>query len=244
MSEEYDPWALSDGLVAAYRGKKVLDAHFGYGDEGPSANQCFLKLEVLTDSDELPEGIAHERYTVGKGYEPGDSKGQSVQREDGKAAHFNRNSGVGLLIRALQGLGVDMRTLGSSPFSADTWRNLPSDMEWERLSGFGEEKFEFKNDAGEVVKYQRMLPVALNGGTRVTQAVESDAGSESVTNTTATTDGGLSKVLRAKLKKLARESADFDSFVEAAFAMEGVDGNPAAEDAVTEGGLWEEAQAQ
>lgn len=181
-----------------------------------------LKLNGPTDNPDQPETTV--QYSCGNGWEAADNGKQAV-REDGKKRRFNQSSGIWKLVEAAMNCGAeDVLRKRGNPMEASMWQGL---------------KFHMKRvEQGEgQFKTTRPLPVQFLGEVGEGQA-SAPSGTAPVTESApapASTNGaGLSKVLEVKLKKLAKESADHESFIVAAFELDGVDGNADAERAVVD----------
>lgn len=226
MAKERDPFVPETGLLEEATAK-TTDAYF----EGPDEyGRIFLKLEVA--GEDLDGGEDVWRYSTGKGYLVlGD--GASVKHESGKEGKtFHINSGVGQLLAAGTKAGVKWREHGSTPLDASTFRGL--NCEWELVS----EDFEMEDDDGaKSVKTRRlMLPVAVvaaKAPARKASAVKAEVSDE------------LPAKLRGQLIALAKSCETWQDFFEKAFTeVEGVEGNVAAEEAVSDpDGLYAQAHS-
>jgi hypothetical protein len=218
--DEFDPFTPETGLIDDFDAT-VTSAFFTTDAAYNDGETLLLKLECETDNPEAPETIL--QYSCGNGWEAADN-GKRAVREDGKRRRFNQQSGVWKLVEAAMnaGAGDALRTRGT-PMEASMWVGL---------------KFHIKRvEMGEgQYKTTRPLPVQFLGevgeGSNGSQAPAPAATPAAAAP--ATNGAGMSKVLEAKLKKLARDSATHEDFIAAAFDLDGVDGNADAERAVVD----------
>lgn len=214
-SDEFDPFTPETGLIDDFD-FTVEESWFTTDAAYNDGETLLLKLEGATDNPEQPDVTV--QYSCGNGWEASDG-GKVAVREDGKKRRFNQSSGIWKLVEAAMnaGAGEALRSRGT-PMEASMWAGL---------------KFHMKRvEQGEgQFKTTRPLPVSFLG-----EAGEgSSASAAAPTVTPAASNGvGLSKVLEVKLKKLARDSDDHESFIVAAFELDGVDGNADAERAVVD----------
>jgi hypothetical protein len=231
LSEEFNSFELGSGLLERYRGT-IEDAVFVWDE---TYGRTVLALTNKTDDDDVPED--NPKYGVGGGYEPG-SQGLTVQREDGRTKNFNRNSGIGKLISsaidagALDALMAKHGQAGA--FHADSWIGL--DCTFERKTYSFDKKAE-GDDEEENNTYTTLIITEFHG-------VKGDGAKAAPAKAAASTNGGVSAKVKAKLKAIAKDSADFDTFQERAF--EEVD--EAEDEAVAaliedEAGIWAEVNA-
>lgn len=240
---EYDPWATTSGLIDDVT-VTITDAYFTFDPQYNDGQTLLLKVQGTTDDEENPE--FDQFFPCGNGWETTD-KGKSASREDGKKKGFNKNSGYGMFFtRAINaGAGEVLRDRGT-PMEADVWKGLTFHFKRETID-FG----------GEIGKKDRILPDVFlpNGmggasapaaspkaaGGAVTKA---DPGPETPAAGNSGASGGKLDIpvpLRAKLKVAARNAANHDAFIEAAYGIDGVDGNAAVEEAILDpNGLYAE----
>lgn len=228
MADEFNSWETSSGLIDEYTGE-VVDAHFGYKEEYRNGEALLLFLEIQTGDPELGEaGVITEQYPVGNGWETGD-KGKTTTHESGRAKKFNGNSGIGLLIDSIRDAGgiAALSKKGESNEAA-SYIGLNAT--------FTRKEFSMKNpDGGDDVKWARMLVSEVHQGNGKTVAKKAESAQDTSSDdseTPSATEHKIPAALKIKLKKLAGEAADHDAFVEAAYEIDGVDGNQAVEDAV------------
>jgi hypothetical protein len=139
--------------------------------------------------------------------------GRNIVKEQGKA-QFNKNSRVGLVLgAAIQAGALDVMKAKGSPLEAATWQGLA--FHWERVDVKG-----FDGETKQV-----LLPTRFLGGA-----------------TAAKEEPALSPALQAKLLVLAKNSADFGAFVDAALEVDGVTGSAEAIALVTDEGFFNSAK--
>jgi hypothetical protein len=227
--DEFDPFTPETGLIDDFDAT-VTSAFFTTDAAYNDGETLLLKLECETDNPESPETVL--QYSCGNGWEAADN-GKRAVREDGKRRRFNQQSGIWKLVKAAMdaGAGDALRTRGT-PMEASMWVGL---------------KFHIKRvEMGEgQYKTTRPLPVqflgeAGEGSTTAPAASSAPAATMPATNTNG---AGMSKVLEAKLKKLARDSATHEDFIVAAFDLDGVNGNADAERAVVDEAFFNAAKA-
>lgn len=242
MPDDYNPWVTGTGL---YDDVDICieDAVFEWDGE---YDRLLLKLDITTDDDENPTDTLS--LGCGKGWEVAE-KGKSARREDGKSKPFNAQSGIGLFIDAMVEAGaLDELTrtddkgnlLRGNPTQAKAWVGLKFHAEWKII----------KSNDPEYKDRNPLLPTKFLGvkGKGGSGSGGNASTPDSATSTTPTPDStptpdaaeGLSGKLKVQLLKLAKEHTDHDDFLVAAYEMDGVDGNPAAEEAIAEpgSGIW------
>lgn len=247
---EYDPWATTSGLVDDVT-VTITDAYFTFDPQYNDGQTLLLKVAGQTDDEENPE--FDQFFPCGNGWETTD-KGKSASREDGKRKGFNKNSGYGMFFtRAIDaGAGEALKSRGT-PMEAEVWKGLTFHFKRESID-FG----------GEIGKKDRILPdvflpegIGGSAAKPVTKTTTPPAGASKVDklpdDAPAGAGGGsgaaagtldLLVPLRAKLKKAARDAGSHDGFIEAAYGIEGVDGNAALEEAILDpAGLYAELLA-
>lgn len=229
--DDFDPFTPETGLIDDFDAT-VTSAFFTTDAAYNDGETLLLKLECETDNPEAPETVL--QYSCGAGWEAADN-GKKAVREDGKRRRFNQQSGIWKLVEAAMnaGAGDALRTRGT-PMEASMWVGL---------------KFHIKRvEMGEgQYKTTRPMPVQFLGeageGSKGSQAGPSPATATTPAAADPVTNGaGMSKVLEAKLKKLARDCADHESFIVAAFDLDGVDGNADAERAVVDEAFFNAAK--
>lgn len=253
----FDPWATTTGLVDDVT-VTITDAYFAF-DPGYNDGQTLL-LKILGNTDDPENPEFDQFFPCGNGWETAD-KGATATREDGKKKGFNRNSGYGMFfMRAIQAGAGDVLKSRGTPMEAAVWKGLTFHMKRESID-FG----------GEIGKKDRILPdqffpegiggsaagtpsTATPAGTRPGVAAaetaapagprRADPGPEPAAGGATGATGGtldLTVPMRAKLKVAARNAGSHDGFIEAAYAIEGVEGNPALEEALLDpNGLYAE----
>jgi hypothetical protein len=234
---EYDPWATSSGLVDDVT-VTIADAYFTFDPGYNDGQTLVLKIEGHTDDGDSPEFDAF--FPCGNGWETTD-KGATASREDGKRKGFNKNTGYGMFfLSAIEcGAGDVLKSRGT-PMEAAVWKGLVFHMKRKEVDYGGEigkkDKLvctEFFPDGAPGGKPSAAAPAAASGPRRATPPAE-----EGTSPATASTGGNgsiladLPVPLRAKLKAAAKGAANHDGFIEAAYGIDGVDGNPALEEAL------------
>lgn len=217
--DEFDPFTPETGLIDDFD-FTIASAYFTTDSAYNDGETLLLKLEGDTDNTDIPETTL--QYSCGNGWEAGDG-GKVAVREDGKRRRFNQQSGIWKLVEAAISCGAEdaLRKRGT-PMEASMWVGL---------------KFHVKRvEQGEgQFKTTRPLPVEFLGEVGEGQAAPAATAQPAASAPASTSNGaGLSKVLEAKLKKLARDSATHEDFIVAAFELDGVDGNADAERAVVD----------
>lgn len=216
-NDEFDPFTPETGLIDDF--DFTVDSSWFTTDASYNDGETLLlKLNGPTDNPENPEVTL--QYSCGNGWEASDN-GKVAVREDGKKRRFNQSSGIWKLVEAAMNSGAgDVLRKRGTPMEASMWAGL---------------KFHMKRiEQGEgQYKTTRPLPVAFLGEAGEGSAAKAPAPA-AATAAPATNGAGLSKVLEAKLKKLARDSATHEDFIVAAFDLDGVDGNADAERAIVD----------
>lgn len=225
MADGFNTWETSTGLLDEVTGE-VVDATFGYKEEYKNGEALLLFLDVQTGDPELGDwGVITEQFPVGNGWETGD-KGKTCTHESGKPKKFNGNSGIGLLIDSIRDAGgIAALSKRGEANEAASYVGLNAT--------FTRKEFGAKID-GEDVKWARMLVTEVHQGKPAKAAPAKAAPTEAPADDTTEAKAAVKvpAALKIKLKKLAAECDDHDTFVERAFEIDGVDGNQAAEDAV------------
>lgn len=223
MADEFNSWETSTGLLDEYTGE-VIDAHFGYKEEYQNGEALLLFLEIQTGDPEIGEGgILTEQWPVGKGWETGD-KGKTATHESGKPKKFNGNSGIGVLIDSIRDAGgIAVLAKKGEANEAASYVGLNATFT----------RKEYKNTInGDEVKWARMLVSEIHQG-KADKKAEAKVEEPAADAEKSGTDHKVPAALKIKLKKLAGECDDHDTFVERAFGeIDGVDGVQAVEDAV------------
>lgn len=229
MADDFNSWETSSGLLDEITGE-IVDATFGYKESYQSGEALLLIADVQTGDPELGEGgILTLDWPVGKGWETGD-KGKTATHESGKPKKFNGQSGIGVLIDSIRDAGglAAMAKKGEA-FEAASYVGLNATFT----------RKEYKNTInGEERSWNRMLVSEIHDGKAKAQAPKPDPEPVAEATDTPAEAASTPKVpaaLKIKLKKLAIECDDHDTFVERAFAeIDGVDGVQNVEDAVSD----------
>lgn len=218
-TDEFDPFTPETGLIDDFD-FTVDSAWFTTDAAYNDGETLLLKLNGPTDNPENPETTL--QYSCGNGWEASDG-GKVAVREDGKKRRFNQSSGIWKLVEAAMNAGAGDALRGrGTPMEASMWSGLKFHM---RRVEQGEGQY----------KTTRPLPVSFLGEVGEGQASAAGSQASAATPAPAATNGaGLSKVLEAKLKKIARDSATHEDFIVSAFELDGVDGNADAERAVVD----------
>lgn len=210
---EHDPYALSTGLIDDFDGT-ITEAYFGTDAAYNDGDTILLILEISTDDPDRPS--ITEKLSTGTGWVI-ENSGANIVSENGKPRKFNQNSRVGMVLAAAlaAGAGDIMRGKGT-PMDAATWTGLAFHWDRVKIKGFnGEEK-------------EVLLPTSVLG----------EVGSSSAPAST-----GVDPATRAKLTVLAKKSADYGTFVEAALEMDGIAANSDAVDLVVDEAFFAAANA-
>lgn len=248
---EYDPWALTTGLPDDID-IAIQDAWFEFDPEYRDGEVCVLKLKCIVDDEDNPE--TELLYSCGDKWEPAD-KGATTQRIDGKKGNFNQNSAYGLFIAAAVEAGAkDVLVERGTPMEAEIWKGLRFHMNQKEF------KYKFQGQDEETV-INRLLPTEYQGtvgetaakakGTKKasgskaadTKTTKVEVGGEGEgEGETAPATNGASKVVLAKLRKLAKDAESEDDFLAAAFEVPEVDASQELQDSLTD--LYAEANAE
>lgn len=223
--KQYDPFAPSDGLLDDFI-VSISEASFGVNLQlDDTGEKLFLNLVGRTDDSDQPE--FDEVFGCGAGWE---TDGKVIKRADGKLKGFNRNTKYAMLIASAieAGAGEVLRSRDPKlgPMNAAIWEGLSFHVKR------GEHDY-----GGEIGKKSVLLFDEFKGEGKVAATTTAAAPAASASS------NGVPAALKAKLKKLAKESDSLDTFIDAAFGLDGVDGNADAEELVVSGTLYAEAQA-
>lgn len=231
-TDEYNPsWDLESGLADEYD-LKIEDAYATFDAEYNDGQTCLVKLEGKKTIDgEVSDEVL--QLSCGNGWEPKD-KGARVAREDGNTKKtFNKNSGFGLFLQGVRNTEAFSLLKDADVRDMSIWKGLSFRLQRKEID-YG----------GEIGKKDKMVPTEFLGsgkGGGKAKASSSDDGEA---------DAKLPPKVKKAIKKVAEETVenggDHDAFVEAAFALDEVNGVAAAESAVMdsgEGSIWAEAVA-
>lgn len=251
MSEEFDPWATSSGLVPEFDAK-VNNAYFEFDPQYNDGNTLLLKMEIQSPDPEVGrEGNGSDviQFTCGTGWETKD-KGATATHESGRPRNFNKMSGMGVLIESVKEHDEVLAAVRGQgePHEAKAWAGLNLHFERKQVEG------DFN---GEKQSYNRLMVTGLAG----------DAGAATVTSgpgtvTTAAADAGNSGagtgagpvgaagdlpfggIVLLKLKKAAKAAASHDDFAEAVLTgIDGVEVTPEVEAGVLDEAVYEALKA-
>lgn len=215
---EHDPYQTTLGLIDDFDGE-IAGAWFGTDPGYNGGQSILLTLDINTDNPDQPQ--ITEKVSVGSGWEVED-QGAAITKSSGRVA-FNRSSKAGLwLDHALAaGAGDTMKAKGT-PMQASTWEGLKFHFERKPITGFN----------GEVKDV--LLPVTFLGGESGSGSAKASSNGASNGNGSAAVDtpADLDKKTLALLKGAAKKSETHADFIDAAFKIDGVDGNAAAESVV------------
>lgn len=223
MSTDYaDSYELGDAPVLGEGTVTIENATFGYDAQYRNGEAEILILEGKVVDDEGQPHDWRKFYPVGTGWSVNDG-GRSISRQDGKNK-IMRGCKYGLWLQgALEsGAGDELRKRGPAT-EAKVWDGMKFEVRSKESS--------FKNSAGEMVSYGTLVPVAYLGAGAATVTATPAAATTSATSSAPST---LSVKLRRELKKVATASDTYDAWVDAAFLVDGVDGNPEIENMVAE----------
>lgn len=205
--EVEDSYELSSGLVDEFDGQ-ILDAWFTV-DNSYNADVTVLKLHVKAlEPDVFPaedQNTTELIFPCTKGFEATD-KGARLIHDSGKPRKIHKSSGLGLLVGAVCELdgGVDLLKSRGPATSADIWKGLSFTFE--------NREFSWKGSDGQEHTYTRMLPAAI------LEAGEGSAPAATNGSTNGSAEVSISPMLKGKLKALAGSTANYDQFMEQAFA--------------------------
>lgn len=223
-----EAWELSSGLPLAGATVTVSAADFGYRQNiFPDTVFCNLTFDI--DGAEPRE----QSYSVGGGYEARE-KGKRIERVDGKNKGVSDQSNYGKFIKAalaVPGVKAYLQSINADPLVAATWQGMRFVL--------GSQSQETLNTATNIKSTKQLLVPVEFLGTGVAEKAEKVAAPKVGV-------GEVDADLAAVLLELAGSSADHDTFMAAAFSVDGVEGNAAAENAVMQSGkgsIWAKSQA-
>lgn len=218
-----------DGTITAVK--------FGYHDRIGNGEKVLAIVTIKTDDPEIgDDGEIEVLYPCGTGWEPGGKpRGSALVHESGRDRKLNRSTGWAQF--AYHAFDAGYTGFGGNDLlSADTF--IGCDFRWNRLT---------VDYGGEIGKKERLYPTKFNGkgkgkGTRGDEAGKSAKAADDEKGGKSTGTGGkgtggkakydVSKVdddTLAALVAAAGDADDYDSFVDAALDIDGVEGNAAAE---------------
>lgn len=227
LEEEF---GTSTGLPEKMSGT-IAEGWFGRQEnaEGPNANRVYLFLKLINLADMSEEDEYDEwtvRLTIGDGWEPMNG-GEKVVREDGGKKQFNNSTDLGKVlnrVRGKSGGGKEGEAYHEAfDGAAEALMNKAQQIKnkdgaaaqyaevWSGLRFYFErEEFSFKNQQGEEVFYQRLMPVKFLGADERTGAAA------------AAGDGKAADEVLNALQELAKQHDSHGEFVTAAMQIDGV----------------------
>lgn len=230
MSFNEDSFELASGLPLDGATVTITKTEFGYR-QNIAKDTTFACLTFQPESGDEQE----QAYSVGKGWEPG-SKGATLVRSDGRKGKLNDQTGYGKWIAAaikLDGVLDHLRANNGDALVAATWDGLKFEL------GSMREKTT-NPTTGQEKEVSRIMPVKFlgaGGGSAPAAAKPTKADKAAP---------ALDPAIEAQLLALAEASESHDEYMAAAFDLDGVAGNPAAEEAVLasgKGSIWAKGQA-
>lgn len=254
----FDPFQLESGLIGNVD-ITVTDAAFTHRLEAFDPTKLELHLTVEVQGDDGGEQVIY--LGCGDGWETNDD-GATATREDGKERNFHQNTKVGEFFAGLvKVMGEDaaadkairgrVQEFPTGPREAGFWKGLQLHVARESRKG-----------GGEISDYDVLVIDGFNGiqgagGTKATakkaaapakKAAKKAAPAAKEPTPSEVAAGGLTDEIRAKLDDIADESADHDSFMEAAMAaIPEASTDDAVKAAIAddgEGSIWKDAVAR
>jgi hypothetical protein len=228
----FDPWETTSGLFTNYVGT-VKEAWFAISERG----SLEAHLKFATDSPDYPEW--EERYGCGADWQCLDG-GETAENSKGPNKGFNKSSGYGRFLTALQELGAadSLKAAGrTDPRKASMWVGVKMKM--------GPTGGKFKDSEGNMVEWNKNIPVAYLG---VDQRFSGAQPASAPTTTSTTTPlvapspapsvpaqpvagngdvGGLTDEQKATITALAKQHT-FNDWLDAVLEVPGVAQNQAA----------------
>ncbi len=232
MPDEFEAagWGTSSGLIDDVD-VVISNAQFGYNADYQEGQTLLMVFTFIVDDADTPE--ATQFYSCGAKWETND-KGATAVREDGKDAKFNKNSNYAkwYLAAIEAGAGEEMMKRGTAKEAA-VWIGMKFHVQ--RFS----EEFTMRGETEKRVR-ETLLPTAylgtVDGGAAVPKQEAASGTGESTSAPSATSNGAgaITGALKAKLSNAAKSAGNLDSFLEAAYGIDGVDGNKPVEDALND----------
>ncbi len=141
-----ESWETTSGLLDDFT-LNVDEAWFGEDEENDDERIYLFLRGLATDTDDGEESEDYrERFRVGQNWEVVD-KGGSVENATGKSK-FNKNSGVGRLIRSMVADGATAEALAERGDATDAETYIGLTLHLVRI-----EQTPFKNDDGDMVEW-------------------------------------------------------------------------------------------
>lgn len=270
MAEEQalnSSWGTDTGLVSNFEGD-VVEAWFGPNERSTSddpeiRNKVFLWwkfINITTEDDEVIDELTH-RLSIGNGWEVADG-GKRVVRSDGNEnKKFNNSTALGRVIDRILGNGQEgaehhegmkdvltvMSERNADTRHADIWTGLRFRM--------AETSYPIKDkDTGKMTTFSMVLPTHYLGPAKVgggAAAATVAASPAPETSAPAETNGngngnGSVEVTLAKLRVLAKQAPDYQTFLDQALTVDDVATNQDLLNAVaddSDAGLFVTARA-
>ena len=223
MPDEFEGWGTSTGLIDDVD-VAIKDAQFIYHPDINNGETLLLKLSLLVDDADTKE--VDQLYSCGKGWETND-QGKTAEREDGNEKFkFNEQTKYAKWFTAAIGCGAGptLAQRGTARVAA-VWIGLKFHVKSVT------EEYTMDNQVRET---RTLLPDVFHGVVGEGPAAKAEAATEEAPAEAAKAESngavGITGAMKAKLKKLATAAKTEDEFLEAAYGVEGVDGNAAVED--------------
>lgn len=210
MAEEVKRHALDDefesGLPDDFDGK-IVDVSFGYNDRYMNGEVAVAIVTIRSDELEADYEVL---YPCGKGWEAS-KDGATLKHESGRPRKLNKQSAWALFAYHVYDAGYS-KFGGEDVLNAATFKGL--EFHWNIV------EFDY---GGEIGKRTRLMPISLVG------KAEPKASSKATSGKAKAADSGVDSAIEAALIEAAKAADSYDEFVDAAFGIEGVDGNVDAE---------------
>lgn len=234
-------WELGSGLALDGADVEITGFEFGFNanisPDAVCANVTFTDLESGEDYE--------QSFSTGKGFDASRDGSELVSARPKK---INNNSNFGRLISSVvEVLDGDPSALGGSPKLAGTWLGTRWSMGTKQVESYNPTTGEKKDRSAFIVT--AYLGRDGEEGTKAKATAKPVAAAKKATAKAAPAaaeeasdcPNGIDEDLWAQLIELANNSADHDTFVEAALDLDGVEGNRAASKAVMgtkAGSVW------
>jgi len=242
-------WKTESGLQDDYSGV-ITSATFTTDARYNSGQTLVIAFEVAVDDPTDPERAERTQlYSCGSGWTSTDG-GRTARHESGRERAFNRNSMYGRVIdwaSQQPALMDEFSRRGKGPTDASVWEGI-------RLR-FGTVRVEFGRN---LEAQDKTLPVEYLGTGSAPQSASPAAGQVTVTGapvsatatsgtaTNGATNGNAANnaVLLARLRKLAKDAASHQEFVDRAVELDGItEDEDLLGRVVDEAGIYAEARA-
>lgn len=235
MPDEFDPFEPETGLPNKVN-VKIVSCHFGTDVEIQAGEAMMWYADCTTDNENWPE--YNLRFGCGKGWEVKD-RGRRIVRDDGTQKTLHANSTFMKFVQAALEAGAPLREVAgpTGPLDAGLFEDMEFYMETVTMD-FG----------GEIGKKGYLFPKKYLGGKDKKSKAAGAKSAAPKKEASESSDDELPTDLRNQLLKIAvaikEEGKGYEDFVAAAFELDGVDGDAAAEAAVGDdsaGSIWAEA---